>query len=107
MINLTDNAVSKVNNIMQERGEDEAGLRISVMGGGCSGFQYSMAFDKEVREDDRVVEYDGFKVLVDQKSLLYLMGTQLDYVEGLNGSGFKFNNPTARGTCGCGESFHV
>lgn len=107
MITLTENAVNKVKVILQQRGETESGLRISVMGGGCSGFQYHMAFDKSARSDDRLIEYDGLKVFVDQKSLLYLMGTQVDYVEGLNGSGFKFNNPAARGTCGCGESFHV
>jgi iron-sulfur cluster insertion protein len=107
MINLTESALSKVKDIMKQRGEAQTNLRISVMGGGCSGFQYNMVFDNNVREDDKVIEYDGFKVLVDQKSMLYLMGTQVDYVDGLHGSGFKFNNPSARGTCGCGESFHV
>jgi iron-sulfur cluster assembly accessory protein len=107
MINLTEKAVGKVKDIMAQRGEATTHLRISVMGGGCSGFQYGMAFDNNIRDDDKIVECEGFKVLVDQKSMLYLMGTQVDYVEGLNGSGFKFNNPSARGTCGCGESFHA
>jgi len=107
MINLTEKAVDKVKDIMAQRGEAVTHLRIGVMGGGCSGFQYSMAFDNNIRNDDKVIEYEGFKVLVDQKSMLYLVGAQVDYVEGLNGSGFKFNNPSARGTCGCGESAHA
>jgi iron-sulfur cluster assembly protein len=107
MINLTEKAVGKVKDIMVQRGEAATHLRISVMGGGCSGFQYGMAFDNNIRDDDKVIEYEGFKVLIDQKSMLYLVGTQVDYVEGLNGSGFKFNNPSARGACSCGESSHA
>ena len=107
MISITEKAVGKVREIMSQRGEEATNLRIGVVGGGCSGFQYSMAFDNNVRDDDKVLEYEGFKVLVDQKSMLYLMGAEVDYVESLNGSGFKFNNPNARTTCGCGESFHA
>jgi iron-sulfur cluster assembly accessory protein len=106
MISITDKAVGKVREIMAQRSEAATHLRIGVMGGGCSGFQYSMAFDNNVRDDDKVLEYDGFKVLVDQKSMLYLMGAEVDYIESLTGSGFKFNNPNARTTCGCGESFN-
>ena len=105
MINMTDKAAGKVREIMTQRGEAAMHLRIGVVGGGCSGFQYSMAFDNNVRDDDKVFDYEGFKVLVDQKSMLYLMGAEVDYVESLTGSGFKFNNPNARTTCGCGESF--
>jgi iron-sulfur cluster assembly protein len=91
---------------MSERGED-GGLRIAVIGGGCSGFQYQMSLDKQPAADDQVIEQDGLRVFVDTRSMLYLNGTTIDYVDGLSGSGFKFDNPNARGTCGCGESFYA
>lgn len=106
MLTLTMAAIEKVKNIIAERGE-EAGLRISVVGGGCSGFQYQMSLDKEATADDKVIEQDGLKVFVDTRSLLYLNGTRIDYVDGLTQSGFKFENPNTKGSCGCGESFHV
>ena len=106
MISLTEKAVDKVKDIMTQRGETATHLRIGVLGGGCSGLQYNMAFDNNIRDDDKVFEYEGFKVLVDQKSMIYLMGTQVDYVEGQNGSGFKFSNPNPCGGCSCGESSH-
>ncbi len=106
MVTLTPVAISKVKAILAERGE-EAGLRISVVGGGCSGFQYQMTLDKEAGEDDRVIELDGLRVFVDNRSLMYLNGTKVDYVDDLSGSGFKFENPNARSTCGCGESFNA
>ena len=106
MLTLTSTAVEKVKSIIAERG-GEAGLRISVVGGGCSGFQYQMSLDKQPGEDDKVIEQDGLKVFVDSRSLLYLAGTKVDYVDGLTGSGFKFDNPNSRGTCGCGESFYA
>ena len=106
MLTLTPVAVTKVKSILSERGE-EGGLRIAVVGGGCSGFQYQMSLDKEAREDDRVIEQDGLKVFIDTRSLLYLNGTKVDYVDGLNGSGFKFDNPNAKSSCGCGESFNA
>lgn len=106
MLTLTTTAVEKVKSILSERSE-EGGLRISVVGGGCSGFQYQMSLDKQANPDDQVIEQEGLKVFVDTKSLLYLNGTRVDYVDGLNGSGFKFENPNSKGSCGCGESFYA
>ncbi len=106
MITFTQTAVDKVKAILSERGET-GGLRISVVGGGCSGFQYQMTLDKQANSDDQVIEQDGLRVFVDTRSLLYLNGTKVDYVEGLTGAGFKFENPNARGSCGCGESFYA
>jgi len=110
MITLTPKAVAKVKEIISknEKSEKIKGLRVSVQGGGCSGFQYGLALEEEEPgSSDKVFEFDGLKVFVDQKSLLYLMGTQLDYTDDLTRPGFKFNNPNATGTCGCGESFHT
>lgn len=106
MLTLTPTAVTKVKSIIAERGE-ESGLRIAVIGGGCSGFQYQMSLDKDANPDDQIIEQDGLKVFVDTRSLLYLHGTQVDYVDALNGSGFKFDNPNAKSACGCGESFNA
>ena len=106
MLTLTPTAVDKVKSILAERGE-EGGLRISVIGGGCSGFQYQMTLDKQANPDDQIIEQDGLKVYVDTRSLLYLNGTRVDYVDGLTGSGFKFENPNSKGSCGCGESFYA
>ena len=106
MLSLTPVAVEKVKAIIAERGED-AGLRIAVMGGGCSGFQYEMSLDQRPNVEDKVIEQDGLKVFVDAQSYLYLAGTKIDYVDDVDGSGFKFDNPNTRGTCGCGESFEA
>ena len=106
MLTMTEAAVEKVKSILAERGE-EGGLRISVVGGGCSGFQYQMSLDKAAGADDQVIEMSGLKVFVDTRSLLYLNGTRVDYVDGLTGSGFKFENPNSKGACGCGESFYA
>jgi iron-sulfur cluster assembly protein len=106
MLSLTPIAVEKVKAIIAERGE-EAGLRIAVIGGGCSGLQYQMSLDQGPNADDKVIEQDGLKVFVDAKSYLYLAGAQIDYVNDVSGSGFKFDNPNARGTCGSGESFNA
>src|SRR5207244_13149536 len=84
-----------------------AGLRISVVGGGCSGFSYTMAFENQPNMLDKTYNYDGLKVFVDQASLLYLDGAEVDYVESLEGAGFKFNNPHVKSTCGCGSSFQA
>ena len=94
MLTLTPTAVDKVKSILAERGE-EGGLRISVIGGGCSGFQYQMTLDKQALPDDQIIEQDGLRVYVDTRSLLYLNGTRVDYVDGLTGSGFKFENPNS------------
>jgi iron-sulfur cluster assembly protein len=105
MVNLTETAVSKVREIIDTQEPKPAGLRISVVGGGCSGFSYSMAFENAPGMLDKTYTYDGLKVFVDQASMLYLDGAEVDYVESLEGSGFKFNNPHVKSTCGCGSSF--
>jgi iron-sulfur cluster assembly accessory protein len=105
MVNLTETAVSKVREILDTQEPKPAGLRISVVGGGCSGFSYSMAFENAPGMLDKTYTYDGLKVFVDQASMLYLDGAEVDYVESLEGSGFKFNNPQVKSTCGCGSSF--
>ncbi len=107
-INLTPKAVEMVKRTREKEGLGDAyGLRVSVTGGGCSGFQYSLGFDAEQHEDDTVVALDGVHVLIDNISLPYVAGTTLDFVEGLHGAGFKFDNPKAARTCGCGSSFSV
>ncbi len=106
-IALTEVAASKVAEIRDaESIEDHYALRVKVMGGGCSGFQYDLYFD-EIAEGDQVFDSHGVKLVSDQMSFMYLMGTQIDYVEGLQGAGFKFNNPNTTGSCGCGSSFSV
>lgn len=107
MIQLTPVAVGKVHEIIDMQEPKPAGLRIAVVGGGCSGFSYSMAFENSPGMLDKVYNYEGLKVFVDQASLLYLDGVEVDYVETLEGSGFKFNNPNVKNTCGCGSSFSV
>jgi iron-sulfur cluster insertion protein len=107
MITVTPLAAEKIKGIkVAQAAPAEAGLRVRVVGGGCSGFQYQLAFD-EPKPGDEVFEVDGVKVVVDPKSYLYLQGTEIDYVDGLTGAGFTLNNPNARGSCGCGSSFTV
>jgi len=105
MVQLTETAVGKVKEILDTQDPKPSGLRISVVGGGCSGFSYSMAFENTPGMLDKTYNFDGLKVFVDQASMLYLDGAQVDYVETLEGSGFKFNNPNTKSTCGCGSSF--
>jgi iron-sulfur cluster assembly protein len=105
MVQLTETAITKVREILDTQEPKPAGLRISVVGGGCSGFSYSMAFENSPGMLDKTYAFDGLKVFVDQASLLYLDGAQVDFVESLEGSGFKFNNPNVKSTCGCGSSF--
>src|SRR5436853_5632687 len=107
MIQLSETAVSKVHEILNMQDPKPAGLRIAVVGGGCSGFSYSMAFENQPNMLDKTYTYGGLKVFVDQASLLYLDGAEVDYVESLEGSGFKFSNPNVKSTCGCGSSFSV
>jgi iron-sulfur cluster assembly protein len=107
MLQITDKAVTKVREILDQQEPKPQGLRISVVGGGCSGFQYSMAFENNQQMLDKTYEFDGLKVFVDQASLLYLDGAEVDYVETVEGSGFKFNNPNVQSTCGCGSSFQA
>src|SRR5216117_779195 len=105
---LTKKAEDKVKEILLEQPEPYAGLRIQVVGGGCSGFQYRMGFDKSVSDQsDARFEFDGLNGCVDRTSLMYMDGAEVDYVEGLHGAGFKFSNPNVSGTCGCGSSFSV
>lgn len=105
MIQLTDTAVGKVKEILEGQEPKPAGLRISVVGGGCSGFNYSMGFENDPGLLDKVYDFSGLKVYIDQASMLYLDGAKVDYVETPEGSGFKFDNPNVRTTCGCGSSF--
>ena len=107
MVNLTNVAATKVKEIMTMQNPAPVALRVAVVGGGCSGFQYHMAFENQTNETDNVYEFDGLKVLVDQMSSMYLEGIEIDYIETLEGAGFKFNNPNAKSTCGCGSSFSV
>src|SRR5690348_18403648 len=106
-ISLTANAVTKVKEIMAQQNPVPAGLRLGVVGGGCSGFSYSMSFENAAGLMDKSYEFDGLKVYVDATSLMYLNGAVVDYVETLEGAGFKFENPNVKSTCGCGSSFSV
>jgi iron-sulfur cluster assembly protein len=105
MIQLTQRAIDKVKEILETQDPKPAGLRIAVVGGGCSGFNYSMAFENNPGLLDKVYQFDGLKVFIDQASLLYLEGASVDFVETLEAAGFKFDNPNVRSTCGCGSSF--
>ena len=108
MITLTERAVKELRRIVQDQSLPETTVvRLGVKGGGCSGFSYSLGFDDTVHDEDQVSEIDGFRVVCDPKSFLYLNGTQLDFEESLMGRGFKFGNPNASKSCGCGESFSV
>ena len=106
-INVTPTAVAKVKEIMAQQNPVPAGLRVGVVGGGCSGFSYSMSFENGAGMMDKVIDIDGLKVYVDATSMMYLQGVTVDYVETLEGAGFKFDNPNVKSTCGCGSSFSV
>lgn len=105
-ISLTDSAAKKIQGFMQEMDKEGYGLRMRVVGGGCSGLQYQLGIDEQAVAGDKVLESNGVKIFVDLKSALYLAGTEVDYIEGLMESGFKITNPNAKSTCGCGQSFH-
>jgi iron-sulfur cluster assembly accessory protein len=104
-VSLTPKAVEMVKAAIEQEGLTGHGIRVGVVGGGCSGFQYSMDFENAERDGDVVVEQDGLRLFVDPMSSMYLVGVTVDYVQGLQGAGFKFNNPNAKNTCGCGSSF--
>jgi iron-sulfur cluster assembly protein len=107
-IKITDNAAKQISTIKEENNIPfEHGLRVGVKGGGCSGLTYQLGFDGELKDGDTIIEDKGVRLFVDGKSLFYLLGTELDFSGGLNGKGFVFNNPNAKKTCGCGESFGV
>jgi iron-sulfur cluster assembly protein len=108
MITVSDTAKDYITNLLTEQAQPEKSfLRVGVKGGGCSGLEYLMNFDTELKPGDEVYEDKGIKLVVDMKSLLYLFGTELDYSGGLNGKGLVFKNPNASKTCSCGESFSV
>lgn len=107
IMSLTDNAANKVQTLIGEEGNDNLKLRVFVTGGGCSGFQYGFSFDEEIAEDDTIIENKGASLLIDPLSYQYLVGSKIDYVEGLEGSRFIVNNPMASTTCGCGSSFSI
>lgn len=106
-VKLTEAAIGKVREIMGTQDPIPAGLRIGVVGGGCSGFQYSMSFENQSGMMDKVMKFDDLKVFVDATSAMYLNGCVVDYVETLEAAGFKFENPAVKSTCGCGSSFSV
>src|SRR5215475_9331956 len=106
-VNLTLTATAKVKEIMAQQSPVPAGLRVGVVGGGCSGFSYSMQFENSAGMMDKVFNFEGLKVFVDATSVMYLNGCVVDYVETLEGAGFKFENPNVKSTCGCGSSFSV
>jgi iron-sulfur cluster assembly protein len=108
MIKVAESAKQQVAHLLQTENHPEgAFVRVGVEGGGCSGLMYQLTFDSEMKEGDQVFEDNGVKVVVDRKSFLYLVGTELEYTGGLNGKGFVFKNPNASRTCGCGESFSI
>ncbi len=104
-VRITPAAVTAIRKVMSEEGEEGDALRVSVIGGGCAGYQYDLNFDKEERVGDLLLTYDDVRVVIDPVSAGYLSGTVIDYVTGLNGTGFKFINPNAKRTCGCGSSW--
>jgi iron-sulfur cluster assembly accessory protein len=106
-VSLTPTAVGKVKEIMSQQNPVPGGLRIGVVGGGCSGFSYSMSFENAQGVMDKIYDFDGLKVFVDATSAMYLNGCVVDYVETLEAAGFKFENPNVKSTCGCGSSFNV
>jgi len=106
-LNFTGTAIAKVKEIMAQQNPVPAGLRVGVVGGGCSGFSYSMSFENGAGMMDKTFDFDGLKVFVDATSLMYLKGVSVDYIETLEAAGFKFDNPNVKSTCGCGSSFNV
>jgi iron-sulfur cluster insertion protein len=107
VMSMTDNAARKVGQLIEEEGNPNLRLRVYVTGGGCSGFQYGFSFDEAVNDDDTVISHNGAELLIDPLSYQYLVGSSVDYVEGLQGSRFIVNNPMASTTCGCGQSFSI
>lgn len=108
LIEVTPAAAERIRELLSKEGKIEThGLRMKVAGGGCSGLRYELAFDDQISDHDTELQVDGVRLIVDEKSALYLTGTQLDFVDTLQESGFKMNNPNATTTCGCGESFNA
>lgn len=107
MLEFSDSAVRKLKALHEEEGNPNLMLRVSVYGGGCSGFQYTFSLDEEIKPADKIVEKDGATLIIDQMSYQYLVGSEVDFSEGLEGSMFVVNNPNATSTCGCGASFSI
>lgn len=106
-LEITDNAARKVGEIIAAEGKDGLMLRIAIGGGGCSGFQYGFGFDDKTEDGELVVERDGAKMVIDSMSLMYLAGSEVDFIENVGGSYFVINNPNATSSCGCGSSFGI
>jgi iron-sulfur cluster assembly protein len=109
MVSVTERAIQQIVGLMEKEGitPETHSLRVGVVGGGCSGLSYQMKFDDKIDLSDTVVDLESIKVIINKLSLLYLVGTELDYQDGLNGKGFEWNNPNSTRSCGCGESFSV
>lgn len=107
MVTLTEPAAVKVKQLLEKEGKPNAGLRLRVVGGGCSGLSYEMGFDDQPQAGDTTYEFHGVRLFVDSQAEMYLNGASVDYTEGLMGSGFKIQNPNEKGSCGCGHSFSV
>lgn len=107
MIHISETAAKQISHLKSQETNPDAFLRVQIVGGGCSGLSYKLKFDSEMQPADKTFEGHGVRIVVDQKSYLYLLGTTLDYEGGLNGKGFSFNNPNAKKSCGCGSSFAV
>ena len=109
MVSVTERAIQQIVGLMKKEGitPETHNLRVGVIGGGCSGLSYQMKFDDKIDSSDTVVDLESIKVIINKLSLLYLVGTELDYQDGLNGKGFEWNNPNSTRSCGCGESFSV
>ena len=107
MITISDSAKKRLNELLNSEEENKQFVRVGVESGGCSGLSYKLVFDNEKNANDELIENNGIKLLINKKSFLYLIGTTLEFSDGLNGKGFVFNNPNASRTCGCGESFSL
>jgi iron-sulfur cluster assembly protein len=109
MVSITERAIQQIVGLMEKEGitPETHNLRVGVVGGGCSGLSYQMKFDDKIDSSDTVVNLESIKVIINKLSLLYLVGTELDYQDGLNGKGFEWNNPNSTRSCGCGESFSI
>lgn len=105
VVTISEKAAAQIKHLSEKEGRSEHALRVAVQGGGCSGLTYKLSLDGQERPGDKIYQQHGIKLLVDSKSVIYLVGTQLDFSDGLNGKGFTFSNPNAKKTCGCGTSF--
>lgn len=106
-MSLTEAAVERIRILLAQRGKPSAGIKIGIRARGCTGMSYTLEYADKIEPLDEVMEFDDFKLLIDPKATLFLIGTEMDYIEDKLESGFRFNNPNEKGRCGCGESFHV